>query len=305
MIWLIFAGCLTASVSMVYGLANLVSGSTERQGWLMSLADDDVVAKSWVARWDRAFRPTRLGARLQQEMVLAGVNRPPVVVFLSGLGGGVAAAYLLWISLAPAFAVAGLLAGFIGVRSYLSRGRNRRRDAFIAQMPQLARVLANALDAGRSITSAMGIAAEAMEDPAGTEMRRVANRLQFDASVQGALQEVQDRLPSREVAVLVSTLVISARSGGSLVASLRGIAMTLEDRKEVRREVRTTLAQALFTGYVVVGMGFALLFLLNMLKPGTVEKMTASLLGQVALLIALGLFTSGLLVIRRMTRIEP
>ena len=47
------------------------------------------------------------------------------------------------------------------------------------------------------------------------------------------------RLPSREVAVLVSTLLVSARSGGSLVTALRDIADTLEARKETRREVRT------------------------------------------------------------------
>ena len=305
MIALILAGCFASSVFLVYGVANLVFSSTERRNQLLSLVDDDDAATSRLARWDRSFRSTGLGARLHQEMVLAGVNRPPIVVFLGAVGGGLAAAYLLWIVLAPAFAVAGLLIAFFGVRSYLSRGRSRRREAFIAQMPQLARVLANALDAGRSITSGVAIAADAIEDPAGTEMRRVANRLQFDASVEGALREVQERLPSREVAVLMSTLIISARSGGSLVASLREIAITLEDRKEVRREVRTTLAQALFTGYVVVGMGFGLLVMLNAVKPGTVEEMTTTLAGQFALLVALGLFTIGLLVIRKIARIEP
>lgn len=52
-------------------------------------------------------------------------------------------------------------------------------------------------------------------------------------------------------------------------------------------------------------MGFGFLFMLNVLKPGTVEKMTTSLLGQVALVVSLGLFSVGLLVIRKMTRIEP
>lgn len=305
MIGLIMVGCLAASLCAVQGLADLVAGAGSRRSQVSAVVDDDAAAFSLLSRWDRAFRGTRLGRRLQQDLVLGGIDRSPIVVFLTASGGALAAAYLLWTALAPVFAVAGLLAGFAAVRSYLARGRTRRREAFIAQMPQLARVLANALDAGRSVTSAVAIAADAMEDPARTEMLRVANRLQFDASVEGALSEVQERLPSREVAVLVSTLIISARSGGSLVSSLRDIATTLEDRKEVRREVRTTLAQALFTGYVVVGMGFGLLFMLNALKPGTVEKMTTTLLGQFALVVALGLFGGGLLVIRKMTRIEP
>lgn len=304
MIWLICLGCLASSVCLVSGVTNLVISSGDRRRQVSSVVEDDLVGSRF-ARWDKTFRTTRLGSRLQKEVVLAGINRSPLAVFGAALGGGLTAAYLLWNALAPVFAVAGLLAGFMGVRTYLARGRSRRLEAFIAQMPQLARVLANSLDAGRSITSAVGLAAEAMEEPARTEMQRVATRLQFDASVDGALSEIQDRLASREVAVMVSTLIISARSGGSLVSSLRDVAVTLEDRKEVRREVRTTLAQALFTGYVVVGMGFGLLFMLNTIAPGTVEKMTTTLLGQGALLVSLGLFTSGLLVIRRMTRIEP
>jgi tight adherence protein B len=107
------------------------------------------------------------------------------------------------------------------------------------------------------------------------------------------------------VAVLTSTLVVSARSGGSLVTSLRDIADTLEERKETRREVRTTLAQALATGYLVMAMGFIILLVLNVTYPGSVRKMTTEPLGQAALAFAGLLFTGGFLVIRRIVRIEP
>ncbi len=71
--------------------------------------------------------------------------------------------------------------------------------------------------------------------------------------------------------MLVGTLVISSRSGGSLISALRDIASTLEDRKELKREVRTLLTQATYTGYLVVAMGIGLLFLLNALHPGLLQ----------------------------------
>ena len=61
----------------------------------------------------------------------------------------------------------------------------------------------------------------------------------------------------------MSTLVVSARSGGSLVKALRDISLTLDDRKEVRREVRTTLAQARATSTLVTAMGIGMLLMLN------------------------------------------
>lgn len=302
---LILAGCLLAATLFVLGVADLAAVSAVRRNLVVSVVDEDAAMTSRLDRWDRVFAKTRTGRWMQQQLLLADIDRPPLLVLLATLGATVVATYLLWKALAPAFGIGGLVAGFLGVRSYLERGRTRRREAFIAQMPQLARVLANSANANLSITTAVVNAGRELDDPAGEEMRRVSDNLQFGAGIEDALNEVKDRLPSREVALLVSTLIVCARSGGSLVTSLRDIAVTLDDRKEVRREVRTTLAQALFTGYLIVAMGFGLLFLLNALRAGTVEKMTTTPLGQAALVIALGLFAGGLLLIRKMTRIDP
>jgi tight adherence protein B len=260
---------------------------------------------STLERWDRVFRRTRLGQRLERELVLAGVAHRPITMLLAGVAVTVAVSSLLWTALAPVFGVLGLLSGVVAVRGHLSRGRGRRREAFIAQMPELARVLANATNAGLSIATAIGIAGDELDEPARAEMQRVATSMAFGNSLERALEEVRDRLPSRETAVLVSTLVVSARSGGSLVTALRDIADTLEGRKETRREIRTTLAQALATGYLVMAMGVGLLFMLNAIQPGTVQAMVSHPLGQLALLASGALFGGGFLIIRRMTWIEP
>jgi tight adherence protein B len=236
--------------------------------------------------------------------MLAGVRRSPALVLAAGTAVAVVTAVALWTLLAPAFGVAGVSAGVLAVRAYLRRERTRRLESCVAPLPQLARVLANATNAGLSIQTALGVAAEELDDPSRAELRRVATRISFGTSLEEALRELDERLPSREIAVLTSTLVVSARSGGSLVTALRGIADTLETRKETRREIRTTLAQSLATGYLVIVLGFGLLFLLNTMAPGTVETMTTSPAGQVALVVAGSLFVGGFLAIRRMTRIE-
>lgn len=249
------------------------------------------------------FARTRLGAVLERELMLAGSTRSPLVVLLAGLGAGVAVGALLWNLLAPLLGVLGIVSSVVFIRAYLRRGKERRLEAFIAQMPELARVLANATNAGLSISTAIAIAADEMDEPARTELRRVASSQTFGNDLESALEELQTRVPSREVAVLLSTLLVSARSGGSLVTSLRSIADTLEERKETRREIRTTLAQSVTTGYTVIALGFFILVLLNVVNPGTVDIMTRNIFGQLALGFAGTLFTIGFLVIRRMTRI--
>ncbi len=68
--------------------------------------------------------------------------------------------------------------------------------------------------------------------------------------------------------MLVTTLVLSSRAGGTLVESLRNLTETLEERKETRREVRTTLSQVTVTAYAVPAIGIGALLLLNRMAAG-------------------------------------
>lgn len=306
MIALVLLGTVLALVCFVLATRDLMAVQDARRRAVLAVIGDEVAeGDSTITRWDRRFRTTQIGRRLERELVIAGVEHPPVVVFLVSVAVGLSSCLLLWKLLAPLLGVIGLVSGLLALRAYLRRERARRLEAFIAQMPELARVLANATNAGLSIATAIAMAAEELEDPARSELERVSTRLGFGASLDSALAEMGERLPSREVAVLSSTLVVSARAGGSLVTALRDIADTLEQRKETRREVRTTLAQATATGYLVIGMGGVILLALNAMWPGSVQKMTVQPIGQVALVFAGLLFSGGFIAIRRMTRIEP
>jgi tight adherence protein B len=171
-------------------------------------------------------------------------------------------------------------------------------------MPELARTLSNATSAGLSVRTALAMAVDELADPARSEIRLVTEQLNLGASLDGALTNMERRLPSREAAILISTLIVSARSGGGLVTALRDIAGTLETRKETRREIRTVYAQAVATAYAVLLMGVGVLFLLDSVHEGTVDTMLREPLGQVALMVAGGIYAAGILVIRRMTRVE-
>lgn len=295
-----------ASMLLVAALLDFASAPLAQRRAIASVVGGqaDAAGPGRLAALKQSFARTRLGQLLERELMLAGSPRSPLTVLLTGLGAGVAIGALLWNLLAPAIGVIAVLTSVLLIRGYLKRGQDRRREAFISQMPELARVLANATNAGLSISTAVAVAAEEMDEPARTELRRVASSQAFGSSLESSLEELEQRVPSREVAVLMSTLLVSARSGGSLVTSLRSIADTLEERKETRREIRTTLAQSVVTGYTVIVLGFLILVLLNFVNPGTVETMTRNPFGQVALVFATVVFSGGFLLIRRMTRID-
>ncbi len=208
------------------------------------------------------------------------------------------------VALAPFFGpLAGLLGIWVAVQ-FLNWQRQKRIEKFINQLPELARVLANATQAGLALRTAIGMAAEELEAPAGEELGKVAAQLAVGASMDDALGELTDRLPSRELVVLVTTLVLSNRAGGQVVSALRNLTETLEERKETRREVRTQLSQVNMTSYAVPVLGVGALFLLNAIEDGALDRMTGSPIGQACVIIAFGLYAIGFFLIRRLSRID-
>ena len=306
MIW-IFVGLVAFSVLFMLGVRQFATNSAQHKLIVVGTLEGTTTAdtpRTLFARISRGFNRTRLGRWLEREFVLAGITYPPIVVFAVVLLVTATLPYLLARLLAPAFAVVGLAGGFLLLRSWLRRSRERRRERFVQQIPELARVLSNGANAGLSITTAWVVAEGEMAEPAKTEIQRLNAAVRFGTPLEVAMLQMNERLPAREVRVLMSTLVVSARSGGSLIKALRDISLTLDDRKEVRREVRTVLAQSRATGALVTLMGVGILLALNAIQPGTVERMTQSLLGQVALVVSLGLFLIGHIMVQRMTRID-
>ena len=303
----IYLGLTLFMLLVVASIAQFATNATDRRRILLGGLQGTITVEppgSRFTRVSRRFNQTAVGRYLERDLVLAGVSYPPILVFLTLVALTVTIPYALSQLLAPIFGVVGLFGGFFILRAWLRRARERRRERFVSQIPELARVLSNATNAGLSITTAWVVAETEMSEPAKSEIQRLNSAVRFGSSLEDAMLQLNDRLPAREVRVLMSTLVVSAKSGGSLVKALRDISLTLDDRKEVRREVRTTLAQARATSTLVAAMAVAMLFMLNAIQPGTVEKMTQNLIGQIALVVAFSLIAAGVLIVRRMTRTD-
>ncbi|MFG2085557.1 MULTISPECIES: type II secretion system F family protein [unclassified Spirillospora] len=297
---------LVATLALaVWGVGDLMIGWGQRSRLVARSAlvsDDSMSGLMW--RLDVVIRRTSLGKTLARRLTASGM-RIRVSTFLTLMTAtGVAAIFLIGRWMAPIFGIAAAIGVAFAFLSYVRRREERRREEFIAQLPELARVLSNATHAGLVMRTAIEIAADELADPAGEELRRTADALRLGQPVDDALRDLGDRLPSRELGVLISTLLVSARAGGSLVTALRTIAATLEERKEIRREVKTIMGEAVVTNWAIGLLGIAGLAMVNVIMPDALRVMSGKPVGQIILGVAAGLFITSLLIIRRMTRID-
>ncbi|MFC8172978.1 MULTISPECIES: type II secretion system F family protein [unclassified Streptomyces] len=307
--WLTIGVALLCCVLGVTGVQLYASGA-RRHAALVARLDETAGPETAGRRRrhfrgiDRRVRGTALGRRLERRIAATGMDITPGE-FTVALTATVA---VLWAAgqalLSPFF---GPICGFLGIwvaLGHLNWQRQKRIEKFINQLPELSRILANATQAGLALRMALSLAADELEAPAGDELEKVAQQLSVGTSLDDALGELAERLPSRELVVLVTTLVLANRAGGTVVSSLRNLTETLEERKETRREVRTQLSQVSMTAYSVPVIGVGSLLLIDNMQPGALDRMTDSGLGQFAVIAAFALYAVGFVIIRRFSKID-
>jgi len=254
---------------------------------------------------DSALRRSGPGRRLANWLAGAGSPLSPGDFILLCVAASVPAWLLLSLFTTRFIALLVTLALTVGVsRALVERKRRARREEFIAQLPDVARVLSNGTSAGLSLAGAVQLAARELKDPAAAEMRMVVQETRLGLAMEESLERLRERLPSREVAVLMTTLIIQQRAGGDTVRALSELGATLEARKDLNREIRTMLSGAVFASYLVMVIGLGTLVLINIISPGVLREMSGSLLGILALSATAILYAVAFLAVRQITKVE-
>lgn len=253
---------------------------------------------------DRVLAKLGIKSALARRLAGAGFNWDPVTVLLLILGADSAL-----------FIVVRALIGNIGALilvvlfpliffRWLRTRALQRTERFISQLPELARLLANATSAGLSLERALVLAAREMPDPAASELSRVTAQIGLGWSLDAVLGQLSERMPSRELNVLVRTLLIQSRTGGGLVGALQDIALSLDERKELRREVRTVILGSAISGYIVPVLGIGSVVFLNLIEPGILDEMMRSFFGHIIIIPSVILFGIGALLMKAVSRVE-
>jgi tight adherence protein B len=151
---------------------------------------------------------------------------------------------------------------------YLLFRQKRRLAAFDKGLADSIDMMSRSLRAGHSVVAAIGIVAEQAVEPVKFEFNEVFKKQNYGLPLREALMQLLDRVPSQDLRVLVTGMLVQKETGGNLAEILDRITFVIRERQRIKGEIRTHTAQGRLTGWILCGLPVVMLVLLNIINPG-------------------------------------
>jgi tight adherence protein B len=260
------------------------------------LATRDAGSFAWIEGLAEHFK---FSERLQTLITQSDTNITlGKLLFISAAVGGIVFGLaFVFTSMLLVAAIGGILSVFVPVLVLRIR-RNRRIAAFNAALADSIDMMARSLRAGHSVVAAIGIVAEQAVAPVNFEFNEVFKKQNYGLPLRDALMQLLDRVPSQDLRVLVTGMLVQKETGGNLAEILDRITFVIRERLRIHGEIRTHTAQGRLTGYILCALPVIMLFLINWINPGYSSVLFNQPTGQKLLALGVALLLIGGLVMR-------
>jgi tight adherence protein B len=202
------------------------------------------------------------------------------------------------------FLVLGLLAGYILPISWLKKKQAQRLRQFNDGLSDMIVTIVSSLRAGFSFQQALKSVADEADSPIKDEIDIVIKEMQYGRSIEEALYELKERMPSEDLDLMIQAILIQRQVGGNLATILDKIVETIRDRTRIQQQIQTLTAQGRLSGLVIGFLPIILGIVIYFISPGYISTLFTSSIGLI--LVGLGLLFGvlGLILIRKLTTIE-
>jgi tight adherence protein B len=177
--------------------------------------------------------------------------------------------------------------------------RSRRVAAFNKVLAEGIDMLARALRAGHSVVSGMEMLAENAQEPVRSEFGEIFRQLNLGLPLREALVQLLNRVPSSDLRVLVTAILVQKDTGGNLVEILDRTVFVIRERLRIEGEIQVQTAQGRLTGWILSALPLVMLALLNLVNPGYSTILFRDPVGRKLVYGSAGMLLIGSLIIRR------
>ncbi len=270
------------------------------------VTDESPITRRAVGIMSRLLKARDAEPRLARRLDRAGISRSPAEWALLGVVGSVVLVATLTVMLGSLLVggLTGVVAGYAGMRLFLSLKIARRSRAFDEQLPTVLQLVASSIASGFSLAQALDAVVRENSQPASGEFARALAETRIGIDLADALDEVADRLRSPDLRWVIMALRIQRETGGNLAEVLRNTVATMRERAYLRRQVRSLSAEGRLSAYVLLALPVVVSGWLFLTDPSYMRPLYLTFLGLTMLVGGLVMVTVGSLWMRKLIKVE-
>jgi len=258
-----------------------------------------------VPGFDRMIAATTRGSALSRWIEQSGMKASISGVLLVALVlAGLTAFVAMMVTHTTISMPVGGAIGFSMPFMVLRFKRTRRLRAFEEAFPEALDLISRALKAGHAFATGLKMVADEMAEPVGPEFRKTFDEQNFGLPLKDALENLTYRVPLLDMRFFATAVLIQRETGGNLSEILENLAHVVRERFKILRQVRVYTAHGRLTGYVLLALPAVLAVALSFINPEHMNLLFRERMGQIMLMVAIGMQFLGFLWIKQVVKIE-
>jgi len=173
----------------------------------------------------------------------------------------------------------------------------KRRSKFSSQLGDGLMIMSSCLKGGLTLIQSFEVLAEEMDPPIGQEISLLIREVKVGVSLEEALTRLEKRMPSEEVTLITSAILVARETGGDLTKVFARLIETIRDRTKLREMVQTLTLQARLQAVIISLLGPVFAVVVLKINPDHFQVMWQNEIGKILLMAAGFLQVIGIILI--------
>jgi tight adherence protein B len=249
---------------------------------------------------EKSLAHLRVWKRLQRLIERADVPIRTVELFYMCVGSAVGFGFLaVAFAGSPLFLFAGFAVGALVPVGFVSYKAKRRLNAIDDQLPDLLITIAASLKAGHSFRQGLQAVVDEGQPPASDEFKRVLTETSLGRPMDHALDEMSERVGSRNLSFVITAVTIQRQVGGSLAGIFDMVADQVRQRQQFARKIKGLTAMGRASAYVVIGIPFFIAGAIQLLNPSYMRPLYDTSTGHKLIFVSFVMMSIGVVILRK------
>jgi tight adherence protein B len=199
---------------------------------------------------------------------------------------------------------AGIAVGFIIPAIVMKQMAFMRRLKFQGQLVDALMILSSALKAGMSLNQSFEILVEEMPAPMSEEFNLVVRENSIGVPLDECLDHLRQRMPLDDLGLITAAVSVARETGGNLTEIFSQLVFTIREKIKLERKVRALTVQGRLQGLIMSILPIAFALFVKTINPETFNIMLNTRLGQMLLIYAVCSEIIGVILIKKLSKVE-